>query len=155
MPYDQGVEVDCQTTRLTPLTHDGFAFSLLLDIWVMRMQDIQVVAVAASAAATGLATQAVAERDSVYFNFGSLAEDMLAVQDSLQAFSRAGNGSEDLPSPQEMPSEVPASEGRSSASPERRSMRLRPGTAPALSKELSSSCCSSISFTKGAATSFI
>ncbi len=101
-------------------------------------------AVAASAAATGAAAQAVAERDSVYVDFGSLAEDMLAVQDSLQAFSRKEESSAELPA------EAATTQDRHSSSPEQCTPRPRPCTAPAVSKELSSSSCSSISFTKGA-----
>ncbi len=100
-------------------------------------------AIAASAAATGAAAQAVAERDSVYVDFGSLAEDMLAVQDSLQAFSREEDSSVELP-----PEAAPIANPHSS-SPEQCTPRPRPCTAPAVSKELSSSSCSSISFTKG------
>ena len=104
-------------------------------------------AIAASAAATGVAAQAVAERDSAYVEFGSLAEDMLAVQDSLQVFSRTQGSSVELPA-------MAASlEDTHSSSPKQRSPQPRPCTAPALSKEPSSSCCSSISFTKGVHTS--
>lgn len=109
----------------------------------MRVQDIQVLAIAASAAATGLAAQAVAERQSVLVDFGSLAEDMLAVQDSLQAFSQADEG------PEEAPAGTIVSETVSLNSKERRG--CRPSTAPPLATEWSSSCCSSISFTKGEA----
>ena len=104
-------------------------------------------AIATSAAATGLAAQAAAERDSVYGDFGSLAEDMLAVQDSLQAFSRTEDGSTELPA-----GAAPMAD-RQSSLPEPCSLQLRPCSAPAFSKELSSSSCSSISFTKGASPS--
>ena len=101
-------------------------------------------AIAASAAATGAAAQAAAERDSVYVDFGSLAEDMLAVQDSLQAFSRREDGSAELPA------QAAPTQDRHGSSPEHHTPQPRPCTAPAVSKELSSSSCSSISFTKGA-----
>ena len=113
------------------------------DRLAVLMQDIQVLAIAASAAATGSAAQAVAERDSVYVDFGSLAEDMLAVQDSLQAFSRTEGSSAELPA------EAAPLGNERSGSPGQCSPRPRPCTAPAISKELSGSCCSSISFTKG------
>lgn len=111
------------------------------------MQDVQVLAIAASAVATGVAAQAAAERDSAYVDFGSLAEDMLAVQDSLQAFSRTEDSSVELPK-----MAAPLQETHSS-SPKQCSLQARPCTAPAVSRELSSSCCSSISFTKGVHTS--
>ncbi len=110
---------------------------------LVHLQDVQVLAIAASAAATGLAAQAVAERHSVLVDFGSLAEDILAVQDSLQVFSQADEG------PEEAPARTSASQAVSLNSRERRS--CRPSTAPPPATEWSSSCCSSISFNKGAA----
>ena len=96
-------------------------------------------AIAASAAVTGLAARAVVESESVFVDFGSLAEDMLAVQDSLQAFLQADHG----------PAETVPSENSMA---EQRVPRLRPGTAPVPATEWSGSSCSSISFTKGAGT---
>ena len=107
------------------------------------MQDIQVLAIAASAAATGLAAQAVTERQSVLVDFGSLAEDMLAVQDSLQAFSQADEG------PEVALAGTIESEAVSLNSKELHG--CRPSTAPPPATEWSSSCCSSISFIKGVA----
>lgn len=94
-------------------------------------------AIAASAAVTGLAARAVVESESVFVDFGSLAEDMLAVQDSLQAFSQADHGPAET-----VPSENSMAEQRVP----------RPGTAPVPATEWSGSSCSSISFTKGAGT---
>ena len=100
----------------------------------------------------------------MYTDFGSLAEDMQAVQDSLQAFSLTGEASQAQPS-EPMPSAAVASRARSAwgervgavppkgesmGTGQEGSMRSRPGTAPVLATEWSGSTCSSISFTKGA-----
>ena len=95
----------------------------------------------------------------MYTDFGSLAEDMLAVQDSLQAFSQAGEASQAQPSDAATSQARPAGNERIGAKPpkgesvgtgQNGSMRPRPGTAPVLTTEWSGSNCSSISFTKGA-----
>ena len=128
------------------------------------MQGVQVLAISATAAASANASQAMAERESVYTDFGSLAEDMLAVQDSLQAFSQAGESLQAQPS-EPMPSEAlppqvrlaggdrvgaAPPKGESMGTGQEGSVRLRPGTAPVLATEWSGSNCSSISFNKGA-----
>lgn len=131
------------------------------------MQGVQVLAISATAAASAHAAQAIAERESVYTDFGSLAEDMLAVQDSLQAFSQAGEASqaqrsEPMPSEALHPQVRPAGGERVGAAPPKKesmgtgqegSVRPRPGTAPVLATEWSGSNCSSISFNKGAGPS--
>ena len=131
------------------------------------MQGVQVLAISATAAASANASQAMAERESVYTDFGSLAEDMLAVQDSLQAFSQAGESLQARPS-EPMPSEAlppqvrlaggervgaAPPKGESMGAGQEGSVRLRPGTAPVLATEWSGSNCSSISFNKGAGPS--